>query len=963
MNVTRGPLPTIFLTGSRGPDILNPKFQLLMRPPQGLVIRAWQEALKFSDAPHYHVGTIMKILYVEDNPGDVRLLQYEFAERAPSIEIEWASTYAEAVERLSRATFDQPLYDLVLTDMNLPDGNGISLLSFLQEHGLPLPLVVITGLGDEESAVSALKAGACDYVVKHNNYLSNLPDTLETALHRHRTETSRHTRPLRLLYGSPNMQDIESARKHFSQYAPFILIDSASSAQEVLHRFSLMKNGMEKEDPGRPCDVLLLDFQLPGMTAIELLKDLRQSQHIDVPVVIISGEGNQEIAVQALRLGADDYIAKNRGYLFQLPSVLENAFNRVQVERERAALKASEEHFRMLIENASDLIYVNDKDGRSQYSSPSIERVLGYTTKEAVGTSVFQYAHPDDLPEAIAFHQRTISNPGVTCGPLVVRARHKDGTWRFLELLSKCTEDASGSGKIVANARDVTERIEAEGALQESEAKYRRLVENSLVGVFIIQDGIFRFVNKRFSEIIGCTSDEVLERTDALGFVHPEDRKRVEEDMRRLTLSQIPIVLDFRLVRQDGNYAEVKTFISPILYQGKPAASGMMINTTREKTLEKQLRQAQRMEAIGILAGGIAHDFNNILTALTGYATLLKMENEEDGQLRMSHLEAILSASQKAASLTQSLLAFSRQQSITLNPVNLNEIVQGTEKLLRRLLTEDIVLQTNLSSDVIMVLADTSQMDQILFNLAVNAGDAMPNGGILTLETKIVELDRQFADIHGLPGPGPYALLSVSDTGIGMEEVTRDHIFEPFFTTKEVGKGTGLGLSTVYGIVKQHNGCITVYSEKGKGTVFHLHLPVTDMKEVKEDPSPPPKGGTETILLAEDDDMVRSLMADVLKQHGYRVIEAVDGEEAVDLFQFHGGMDLVILDSVMPKKNGRQVYDEISATHQNIKVLFTSGYTRDVVLDKGIEDKKFDFISKPVSLEAFLRTVREVLDR
>ncbi len=904
----------------------------------------------------------MKILYVEDNPGDVRLLQYEFAESAPSIQIEWAPSFSEAVERLSRATPGRLIYDLVLTDMNLPDGNGISLLAFLRERGLPLPLVVITGLGDEESAVNALKAGACDYVVKRDDYLARLPDTLDLAFRRYRNEMARHTRRLHVLYADPNPYDIEAALKHFAQYAPFIRLEPVQGGREALRR--LPWTDLERNENGHPWDVLLFDFQLTDMNAIELLKELRGRRRLDLPIVIISGEGNQENAVQALRLGADDYIAKNRGYLFQLPSILENAFNRVQVERERSALKASEEHFRMLIENGSDLIFVDDQNGMPSYSSPSVERVLGYTPEELLRRSVFEYAHPEDLPKALEFHAKVISNPGITSGPLVVRAGHKDGTYRYLELFAKYTETAPGVGKAVVNARDVTERTRAEDALQESEMKHRSLVENSLVGVFILQDGRFQFVNKMLCEIQGYSFDEMLAKSDALEYVHPDDRKRVKDAVRCLSETCIPIVDDFRMIRKDGKVSDVKTLMSPILYKGKPAAAGTLIDTTREKALERQLRQSLKMEAIGALAGGIAHDFNNILTALAGYASLLKMEMERGGRARMTYVDAILSASEKAANLTQGLLAFARQQPITLEPVNLNEIVTGTEKLLRRLLTEDIALVTNLTPDKTMVLADAGQIDQILFNLAVNARDAMPNGGALTLESRIVELEEDFTQIHGLARPGRYALLSILDTGVGMDETTRDHIFEPFFTTKEVGKGTGLGLSTVYGIVKQHNGAITVTSEKNEGAAFHVYLPLIDATTDHERTSPPPPvGGTETILLAEDDDVVRTLMGTVLRRFGYSVIEATDGEEAVKHFSDHENIDLVLLDSVMPKKNGRQVYDEISAKRPDVKVLFTSGYTRDVVLEKGIEEHRFNFIPKPVSPELLLKTVRKVLDR
>lgn len=904
----------------------------------------------------------MRILYVEDNPGDARLLQHAFAETAPFIEVDWASTYGDAVAQLSSATVHAPLYDLILTDMHLPDGNGISLISFLRECGLSLPLVVITGLGDEESAVSALKAGASDYVVKRDDYLANLPGTLEMALRRYRTEKARHSRPLHVLYGENDMRELGAARDHFSLYAPFILLDPVRSGKEVLERLSLSATDQDRGTgrTGQPCDILLLDYQLADMNVIELLKEIRDVRRLDLPIVAISGEGNQEIAVQALRLGADDYIAKNRGYLYQLPNVLENAFNRVQVEREREALQASEEHFRTLIENAADLILGIDSDNVVRYCSPSLERILGYTPEEFIGKDPAQHIHPDDLGKAAERTSEIIKHPGVTYGPFLFRLRHKDGTWRYTEAFAKCAA-TPGHGMVIVNSRDVTERKQMEEALQESEAKYRGLVESSLVGVFIVQDHIFQFVNKRLCEIYGYTYDELVGHA-GIDFVHPDDRG-ILEDLQRHIDQQGTTEGEFRVVRKDGKSVNVKVLVSFLLYRGHPATAGTMIDITRERILENQLRQAQKMEALGTMAGGIAHDFNNILTALTGYGSLIKMAIEKGNPVRTAHVDAILASALKATNLNQSLLDFARQQPISLNPVNLNELVAGTEKLLKRLLTEDIAFQTDLSPEEMMVLADHTQLDQILFNLAVNARDAMPTGGTITLETAMVDVDGLFAEIYGLAKPGRYARLSITDTGMGMDQVTRDHIFEPFFTTKEAGKGTGLGLSTVYGIVKQHKGCITVYSEKNIGTTFRIYLPLVDWIGAKAQVSAKAVGGTETILLAEDDEVVRELMTTVLSQYSYTVIEAVDGEEAVTLFNTHPNIDLLILDSVMPRKNGRQAYDDISAGNPDIKVIFTSGYTKDVILDKGIEDKRFDFIAKPVSIETLLRTVREVLDR
>ena len=512
--------------------------------------------------------------------------------------------------------------------------------------------------------------------------------------------------------------------------------------------------------------------------------------------------------------------------------------------------------------------------------------------------------------------------------------------------------------------QDISERKKMEMAIQQSESLYRSLVENPLVGISIDQGRRVRFANRRFCEIIGYRLDEIVDKLDTMNLVHPDDREKAKENIRSFVRDQVPIQEDLHIQNKNGKTLMVKGFWSPITYRGSLAVACLMIDTTLEKTLENQLRQSQKMEAIGALAGGIAHDFNNILTALTGYGSLLKMEMESGKPARMSYVESILSASLKASNLTQGLLAFARQQLITLKRVNINDIVTGMKKMLMRLLTEDIVLKTNLCPENPVIMADVGQIDQILINLAVNARDAMPAGGVITLETKTVFMDTALAELHGLGGPGAYVVLSVSDTGTGMDEITREHIFEPFFTTKEPGKGTGMGLATVYGIVKKHQGDISVYSEKGIGTIFRVYLPAIDEASEEAQQKTAPVGGTETILLAEDDSSVRDSIASLLSRFGYTVIQAVDGQDAIDRFNAHSGrVDILLFDSVMPKKNGRQAYDVIAAAHPAVKVIFMSGYTRDVVLDKGIEEQRFDFLSKPAPHDILLAKIREVLDR
>ncbi|NIS73777.1 MAG: response regulator, partial [Deltaproteobacteria bacterium] len=418
--------------------------------------------------------------------------------------------------------------------------------------------------------------------------------------------------------------------------------------------------------------------------------------------------------------------------------------------------------------------------------------------------------------------------------------------------------------------------------------------------------------------------------------------------------------------KKDGTLYHEEATISP-----SRDTAGKIINfvavkrdITNEIALENQLRHAQKMEAVGQLSGGVAHDFNNILTAIIGYASFLKMKMQKDDSLE-SYVANILASAERAADLTQGLLAFSRKQVTKLEPVNINAVVKRVGSLLMRLIGEDIDLRTEFSERDLVVMADSGHMEQVLVNLATNSRDAMPGGGVLSIKTEYVVQNADFIKTHGYGKPGEYALISATDTGMGMDRETMEKIFEPFFTKKEVGSGTGLGLAIVYGIVKQHGGYINVESEPGKGATFRIYLPLTEMdvEDVKKQESAVPLVGRETVLVAEDDPAVRRLIKSVLEKFGYRVLEAVDGEDAVAKFTENSGdIDLLILDVVMPRKNGKEVFDELKLIGSKVKVLFMSGYAADIVYRKGLVEEGLHLLSKPVSPGELLKSVRETLD-
>jgi nitrogen-specific signal transduction histidine kinase/ActR/RegA family two-component response regulator len=406
--------------------------------------------------------------------------------------------------------------------------------------------------------------------------------------------------------------------------------------------------------------------------------------------------------------------------------------------------------------------------------------------------------------------------------------------------------------------------------------------------------------------------------------------------------------------------------VVPIMLNGQRHILESFVDITEQKKLEKQLLQSQKMDAIGQLAGGVAHDFNNILSTIIGSTHLSLMKITEDNTARQD-ISQILESAQRATVLTQSLLAFSRKQAVDLRVHDINEIVSGFEKFLLRIIREDIVLRTVLTEEKLPIMADEGQIEQVIMNLATNARDAMPHGGELLIETRRVKIDERFVKMHGYGKLHKYACITVSDSGMGMDEATKRKIFEPFFTTKEVGKGTGLGLAVAYGIVKKHDGYINVVSAEGTGAAFNIFLPITttaaEITVDKPIEHTSARGGSETILVAEDDAALRKLITTVLSHHGYTVITAADGEEAVTSFiNCSDCIDLVLLDGIMPRKNGKEVYKEISRFHPGIKVIFISGYSENDFASEYSTAANIAFIHKPVSPSDLLKRVRKFLD-
>ncbi|MBI5409602.1 MAG: response regulator [Nitrospirae bacterium] len=520
----------------------------------------------------------------------------------------------------------------------------------------------------------------------------------------------------------------------------------------------------------------------------------------------------------------------------------------------------------------------------------------------------------------------------------------------------------------------------AEEILQKSEERYRRITEAITDYIYTVRVEERRPVETTHSEacfaVTGYTKYEFAADPYLwIRMVAVEDHDLVRQQIEQVLSGHFPQPIEHRIIRKDGVLRWVESTVVPHhdLNGSLISYDGIVRDVTERKKaveerkkLEEHLRQAHKMEAVGQLAGGIAHDFNNILSAIIGYASLLRMKMRKDDQMK-ANVDQIIASAERAANLTRSLLAYSRKQLIIPRPVDLNEIVWRIEKLLLPLIGEDIDFRTKLTENNLTVLADGAQIEQVLMSLATNSRDAMPRGGQIIIETGAMELDGDFVSAHPYIIPGAYAVISFTDTGAGMDEDIMGKIFDPFFTTKEVGKGTGLGLAMSYGIIKQHNGYIDVFSEPGRGTTFKIYLPLMTVKpQEAETPQMPVafKAGLETILIAEDDKAVREIMNLLLTEFGYSVIAAKDGEEAVNKFiKNKDRIDLLLFDAVMPKKNGREAYEAVKEIRPDIKALFVSGYTADIMHSKGLLGEGLHFISKPVSPTELLEKIREVLLR
>jgi two-component system, cell cycle sensor histidine kinase and response regulator CckA len=767
-------------------------------------------------------------------------------------------------------------------------------------------------------------------------------------------------KPLRILITEDNPADLELTIRELKNSQIDISIDSVSTREAFVEKLR-----------EQSVDMVLSDFRMPGWTGMDAFSEIVKSGQ-DVPMILVTGTLGDFQAVECIKIGIADYVLKAQ--LARLPMAIlraqEGKLHRDAQKEAAEALREGEARFRLLVENAPDAIVVLDLDtGTFSDCNENALRLFCVTREELMRCGPGELSppfQPDGRHSAEAAREwMDRAAPGAKPH---FEWTHRNTRGEEIPCEVHVVRLPSPTRRLVrGSVLNVTERKLAEEALRESEVRYRGLVNNANYGIYwVTLDGTLLDANPALIQMLGFESIEAFltlgntvnlycdrSRRDQIAEWYQEnDRGEDIVEWKRKDAKIITVRLIGRRSRDARRHSDCVEL--------------MVEDVTERIALEKQLRQVQKFEAIGQLAGGIAHDFNNMLGAVLGWAEIGLDETEPNARLHR-HFDKIRHQAIRAAALTRQLLAFARRQILEPRNLDLNQNVAETLSLLEKLIGSDIEIKTNLAPNLTLVRADSTQVDQVLMNLCINARDAMPRGGRLIIETGDATFDEKYCAAQTFARPGHYTMLAVTDTGTGMDAATLDRIFEPFFTTKELGKGTGLGLATVYGIVRQHGGFLHVYSEVGIGTTFRVYLPVTPATEktaVTVEESRPVRGGSETILIAEDHEGLRELARETLANLGYEILIACDGEEAVRLFQANRDrVDLLLLDVVMPKVNGPEAYARISAENVGVAVIFATGYSPEMALLQNAQERGLTILQKPYLPQDLARRVRETLDR
>ncbi|QWV97170.1 PAS domain S-box protein [Geomonas nitrogeniifigens] len=625
------------------------------------------------------------------------------------------------------------------------------------------------------------------------------------------------------------------------------------------------------------------------------------------------------------------------------------------------------ERLKAFLDHSNDAIFlVEVRTGRIVDLNESACRQMGWSRSELLEKSLFDLSDLHDNPAAASLIR---SDEDAEVRDLIVTELHRHDGESFWAELTLNRMHFRDRAYVLAVARDITQRRAVEEALRQSEEFLKNIVDHIPAMVFAKDAQQLRFItiNKYGEELLGFSRKEILGKRNEDLF--PAAQAQFFSCKDRVTLEKGELMeIPEEVITTPSGDRILRTKKIPLLdEQGKSRyLLGIAEDITERRQLEEKLLQSQKMEAIGQLAGGVAHDFNNILMVIMGYGSMLR----NDAALAAPHREQvdrIMDAADKAAQLTSGLLTFSRKQVIKTQTVDLNDVIRHVEKFLSRIIGEDVQLRAVQAGHPLPVDIDANQIEQVLVNLATNARDAMPRGGLLTVETSLQRIDAAFVQANGIGEPGPFAVISISDTGVGMDDQTRKRIFEPFFTTKEVGKGTGLGMSIVYGIIKQHSGFVNVYSEPGIGTTFRIYLPLSATSPLAEETLrdlEQPRGGSETILVVEDEADLRTLLEQILAGAGYRVILAADGAAAIEQYARRTSpISLVLMDMIMPGMSGKEACQRIRELDPAARVLYTSGYTMDIIKNRDLIEEGTELLMKPVRPRELLNKVREMLER
>jgi PAS domain S-box-containing protein len=933
------------------------------------------------------MATPLRVLIVEDNASDARLLVERL--RDDGFVPQWTRVDAEP-DYLAALS---PTLDLILADYLMPEFDALRALQLLRERRLDIPFIVVSGAVGEDVAVSALRAGATDYLLKDR--LARLGESVRQAIAQRQLKKvhERESKEFVALQQRTRVILDTAADPYIEMDAQGYICDWNAQAEAVFgwtrqeavgkrladtivppekrdeHERGLrhflatgigpllgqrIETTAARRDGGRlPVELLVWPIHTRGkVTFTAFVRDMTARKQAEAALV----ERAQLAAVSA-----DVGLALTQGHSLDemlrrcAQSMVDNlgaAFARIwtlSADGQTLELQAS----------AGLCTHIDGRHARVPVGKFKIGLIAQerqpHLTNDVMNdprVSNQQWARREGM---VAFAGYPLLVEERLVGVMAMFARH---------VLTHAVLDTMAA---VANQLALgIERRRSEDSLRESNEKLQSLIHASPLAIVAIDRRRQVLMwNPAAERIFGWTAAEALGQ--AVPFVDPDDADDFNAMLADEFDGRSRSGVEARRLRKDGKLVDVGLWSAPLRdARGEiVAAMGMHADRTEHKRLEEQYRQAQKMEAIGRLAGGVAHDFNNMLTIILGYADVLRGELSQHDPMA-EPVGAIEEAARRAAALTRQLLAFSRKQVLHPTLIELAKVVSGMESMLKRLLGEDISLLVKLQPDVAPVRADVAQIEQVIMNLAINARDAMPDGGQLTIETCNAAIDRDYAATQPGMRAGDYAVLAVSDTGHGMDADTKAHVFEPFFTTKEPGKGTGLGLATIYGIVQQSGGFVTVYSEVGLGATFRVYLPrameASPLAETGE-PTARIEGGSETILLVEDENDVRRLASSMLRRQGYTVLEAASGGEALQLCERHAGpIDLVVTDVVMPQMNGRQMIDRLRIVRPLVKVLFMSGYTDDAIIRHGAVDQGQPFLQKPFTTKALASMVRQILD-